>query len=129
MKFRDRILQDRAGQDSIYESANDNQANQLYQNDNFRAENIRNKPACLSCRLHDDTINSIPYSLIQKMLFDPSGRIIISTTDTKVIIKGRQLRRLYDYLSAYRVSFLNVSLGIDSEESGLFIEDIFIENI
>lgn len=95
----------------------------------FATDNIKSLPACLDLRFTDGNRQAVPYSFVTGIFLDISNGIVISTTTKIIKISGRDLSRLYDYLVAYRVRYIQANLGTDIGEEGLFIGGIFIEDI
>ncbi len=85
-------------------------------------------PACLELRLPDGIRRAVPYAFFTEIIFDIDAGIEILTTQKRITITGRQLAKLYDYLVAYRVRFIQVHTGTDAEaEDGVFVYGILIE--
>jgi hypothetical protein len=132
MNFRERIEKRRENQDSIVvnsEPANDNQQEQSFDFYYFGVENLRNSPACVDLRLADGNRKAIPYTYIMELSFDATNGIEIKTATKKVTITGRDLSRLYNYLTDFRVKYIQSHLGTDANEEGLFVKDIVIKEI
>lgn len=83
--------------------------------------------ACLDLRLAEGKRIGLPYAYINAIGFDPELGITLTTTREQVTITGRNLARLFDHLLCYRVRFIQVNLGGDSQEDGVFVEEIKIE--
>jgi len=83
-------------------------------------------PMCLELRLSEGVYKALPYSYVMEMTFDVDLGIEIVTAQKRIRITGRDLRKLFDYLVAYRVRYVEANSGIDSED-GLFIKEILIE--
>ena len=106
MNFRERLEQarvDRNNDETVV--ANDNNE-EVIQSEYFGISNARNLPACLDLRFIDGTRKAVPYSYILEVDYDPSGEMKITCTEKEIIIKGRDLEKLYDYLVGYRVKFV-----------------------
>ncbi len=129
MNFRERILQGRSELDKELEAANNNQLENLFISDFFGVEAVRQSPACIDLRTAEGVRTSLPYSHIVRMDFDESEGIKITGTYMKVVIEGRELSKLYDYLSAFRVNYIKVGNGLDIKEEGLYVEEIIIEDV
>lgn len=131
MSFRERVEQARVSLVNKEQvAANDNnETEDIIKSDYFGVENIRNLPACLDLRFADGTRKAVPYSYILEIDYNPSGEIKITCSEKEVVIKGRDLERLYDYLAAYRVRFVGVCLGSSNEEAGSVITAIEINDI
>ena len=95
----------------------------------FATDNIKSLPACLDLRLPQGERRALPYSYVTEIYFDMEIGIVIYTNTKKVTITGRGLLILYDYLVNYRVRFIQANMGMDSQEEGLFIKDIAIEDL
>ena len=126
MDFRERIEQSREKPANIEEiTALDNG----YSCEYFATDNIKSLPACLDLRFPNGNRKALPYNYFVEINFDASDSIEITTTTKKVKITGRELGKLYDYLVAYRVRYVASDIGADLEEKGLFIKEIFIEEL
>lgn len=84
------------------------------------------RPICLDLRLSNGTRIAIPYSYIMEIYFDFETGIAIQTGGKKITIGGRNLGKLFDYLIAYRVQYVQTNIGADTEEDGLFVKEILI---
>ena len=137
MAFKDKILQRKQEEDANRGiEGNDN----LPQNDNetengaqlkfYGVENIRNHPACLDLRLTDGSSKALPYSYIVELNFDASNGIEIITAMKKIAITGRNLKVLYNYLTVFRVKYIQANIGNDlTDEKELFVREIKIEEL
>ncbi|RYE52672.1 MAG: hypothetical protein EOP48_15975 [Sphingobacteriales bacterium] len=96
----------------------------------FGVDNLRNAPACLDLRLPDGNRKALPYSYIVEINYSLSDGIEIISTTKKVMITGRNLKNLYNYIIAYRVKHIQANIGNDlTEENVLFVKDITIEEV
>ena len=130
MSFREKYLE-RNRQRMAEMAANDNfdvdeKHEKLPVSDFFKVERVRKMPPCLDLRLADGTFIAVPYSLFSQIAFDPSEGIEISlATEKKILITGRNLHQLYEYLIAFRIRFIQVNIGNDTtDENALFVEGI-----
>lgn len=128
MNFRERIEQRRGNQFNI-EPANDNQQEESFESDFFGIESLRNPLACIDLRFADGLRKAIPYIYVLEINFDASEGIEILTTTKKIKITGRDLAKLYDYLVVFRVKYIQANIGTDTNEEGLFVKDIVIQEI
>lgn len=103
---------------------NPDTANEPFEKSDFYGvENVRGSPACLEMRFNDSTSKALPYSFILEISYDPSEGIEIKSTMRKIIITGRNLRKLYLSLVAYRVSYIVENIGNDlTDENKVFIK-------
>lgn len=114
-------------------AANDN--NEEYEklpvSDFFKVERVRKIPPCLDLRMADGSFVAVPYSLVSLISFDPSVGIEISlATERKVVIAGRNLHLIYEYLVSFRVRFIQANIGNDTfDEEVLFVEGIEIVEV
>lgn len=128
MTFRERLEQEYAGVNN--QAANNNDPEfEGFDSDFFGIDNIKSYPACLDLRLSDGNRKAVPYSFIQEINFDPTYGIEITATTKKIIITGRDLGKLYDYLTSFRTRYIQTHLGTDANETGLFVEKINIEAV
>ena len=91
--------------------ANNNEAEESFNNDYFGVESIRNLPACIDYRLADGDFVAIPYSLLTGINYNPDKGIEITYANYSVKIIGFNLRQLYYYLALYRVRYVQASMG------------------
>lgn len=91
--------------------ANNNEAEESFNNDYFGVESIRNLPACIDYRLADGDFVAIPYSLLTGINYNPEKGIEISYANCSVKIMGFNLRQLYYYLALYRVRYVQIAFG------------------
>lgn len=132
MNFRERIEKRRETLDNTSvstEPANNNELEQSFDLNYFGVENLRNSPACVDLRLSNGNRKAIPYTYIMELSFDSTNGIEITTSTKRINITGRDLSRLYEYLTAYRVKYIQSHLGTDANQEGLFVKDIKIEEI
>lgn len=97
--------------------ANNNEAEESFNNDYFGVESIRNLPACIDFRLADGDFIAIPYTLLTGINYIPDKGIEITYANCSVKILGYNLRQLYYYLALYRVRYVQVSMGQNIEFS------------
>jgi len=90
---------------------------------------IKSLPACHDLRLRDGKRKALPYNLFTEINFSIDTGIEITTSTKKIKITGRELFKLYDFLAAYRVRFIQGNAGTDPEDDGLFVEEISIEEL
>ena len=86
-------------------------------------------PVCLELRLPDGARKALPYAYFNEISFDADNGIEILTTNKTIIIKGRNLSRLFDYLAAYRVRYVQVNVGNDGNEDEHFVKEIIISEM
>lgn len=91
--------------------ANNNEAEESFNNDYFGVESIRNLPACIDYRLADGDFVAIPYSILAGINYNPDKGIEITYANCSVRINGYNLRQLYYYLALYRVRYVQIALG------------------
>lgn len=91
--------------------------------DFFGVAREQKMPPCLDLRLADGCYKAVPYSHFSEISFNPSEGIeILLATEKKILITGRNLHQLYEYLVAYRVRFIQANIGNDtSDEEDLFV--------
>ena len=113
-------------------AANDNveEFEKLPVSDFFKVERVRKMPPCLDLRMADGSFMAVPYSHFSQVSFNPSEGIEISlATEKKVLISGRNLHQLYEYLIAFRIRFIQANIGNDcADENVLFVEGIEIKD-
>lgn len=132
MSFREKYLE-RNRQRMAEMAANDNfeEHEKLPVSDFFKVERVRKMPPCLDLRMADGSFVAVPYSLVSLISFDPSEGIEIAlATEKKVLITGRNLHLIYEYLSAFRVRFIQANIGNDiADEDVLFVEGIEVVEV
>jgi len=95
----------------------------------FGIENVRNMPPNLELRFADDDSEGLPYSLITGLSYRLNTGILIRAVTMNIKITGRDLKKLYRYLLAHRVTYIQAKQGTDIEETGLFVKEILIEEL
>ena len=125
MTFKERLEQQYAKESEFASNDNDPEVTG-FDSEYFGIDNIKSYPACLDLRLQDGKRLAIPYSNIQELSFDPEGIVEITTTNKVVEVRGRELEKLFDYLTAYRVRYILMHNGTDTSEEGLFVKEIAI---
>jgi hypothetical protein len=137
MDFKEKLLQRKQEEDASrdfeeteYLSPNDNEAEITKYIKFFGVENVRSYPACLDLRLADGNSKALPYSYIVEINFDASNGIEIITAMKKILITGRNLKMLYNYLTVFRVKYIQANIGNDlAEEDTLFVKRIKIDEL
>ena len=131
MSFTEKLAQSRSGGKNIPFAEKDfDEIEEFHASPFFGAENLRNSPSCIDLRLSNGASKAIPYSYIHEIDFEPSEGIIITTSTKLIKITGRNLRMLYNYLSAYRVRFIKANIGNDlTNEQEVFVKDIKIQEV
>ena len=130
MDFRQRLEQNRerpAERPITGDSANEPQDD--LRSEYFGTDNARNLPACLDLRLPNGSRKALPYSYFTEINFDSETGIEIFTNTKKINITGRNLTKLFDYLVTYRVRYIQANIGNDTQEEGLFVEEILVEDV
>lgn len=91
----------------------------------FGISGNRGIPTALSLMFKDGCSKAIPYSYITEMDFRPSEGVEISTTSKRLLITGRNLKIIFDYLVQFKVRYLRENIGADTtDENDLFIDGI-----
>jgi len=85
--------------------------------------------SCLELRLQDGSRKAFPYSYFTGLHFEADAGIEIVTTQNRILIRGRNLIALYEYLVAYRVRYVQADMGQDAQEDGVFVANITIEGL
>lgn len=128
MNFRERIERNRPSQDNG--AVNIEPVAEKPESTNFYGlDNVNGQPACLELRLGDGCRKALPYSYIMEINFDATEGIEIITAAKRIKITGRKLDRLYEYLVAYRVKYIQENIGTDAGENGLFVTRIEIGEV
>ncbi len=127
MTFKERVERDYARQNEL--AANNNDPEQDgYDAEFFGIDNIKSFPASLDLRLPNGSRIAIPYGFIQEIRFNPAEGIEITTDKKTIKVLGRDLEKLFDYLTAFRVRYIRANAGFDGNETGLFVGTISIED-
>jgi len=129
MNYRDRIEQSRERVGNNTESILAAELDEGYACEYFATDNIKSLPACLDLRLPNGNRKGVPYSLIAEINFDLESGIEITTNTKNIKITGRDLFKLYDFLVAYRVRYIQAKVGSDLEDDGLMVNEINIEEL
>lgn len=85
-------------------------------------------PACLDLRLRGGARKAVPYSYFTEISYEIDAGIEILTGSKKITIIGRNLTKLFDYLIAYKVRYVQANIGSDANEDGLFVKEIMVED-
>ena len=128
MDFRERIERNRPAH-VRFDIANNNEQEEVTEHNFFAIESVRSQPACIDLRFADGSRQAVPYSYIMGMSYDAEEGIQLITSSKQVKIKGRDLSRLYDHLTLFRVKYIQENMGADIYENGLFVKNIIIEEI
>lgn len=125
MDFRQRLEQSRntAANNSAYVEPTEPATSRYFATDNG------NRINCLDLRLPEGVRKALPYSFITEINFNLDSGIEILVQGKSIIIRGRNLNKLYDHLIAYRVRYIQANTGIDPEEDGLFVKEIIISEL
>lgn len=92
----------------------------------FATDKVKS-PACLDLRLAGGERRALPYSYFMEINYEPETGIEIVTSSKRIKITGRNLSRLFEYLIAYRVRFVQANIGNDAQEDGLYVQEILVE--
>jgi hypothetical protein len=95
----------------------------------YFAGNRGNSPACLELRLQDGSRKAFPYAYITAINFEADAGIEVLTSQKSITITGRNLTSLYECLVTYRVRYVQADMGTDTQEDGLFVAQILIEEL
>jgi len=129
MNFRDRLEQSRERLGNNTDAILAAELDEGYACEYFATDNIKSLPACLDLRLPDGKRKAVPYSFFTEINFDSENVIEITTTTKQIKITGRDLAKLYDFLVAYRVRYVQANFGNDLNDEGLFIGEIIVEEL
>ena len=129
MNFRDRLEQSREKLGNNTETILAAEMEEGYACEYFATDNIKSLPACLDLRLPTGNRKAVPYSLFAEINFDLENGIEITTSTKTIKITGRDLFKLYDFLVAYRVRYIQAKVGADMEDEGLLVKEILIDEI
>lgn len=89
----------------------------------------RGIPTALSLMFKDGCAKAVPYSYITEIDFRPSEGVEISTTSKRILITGRNLKIVFDYLVQFKLRYLRENIGQDTaEDSEIFIDGIEVND-
>lgn len=83
-------------------------------------------PPMVDFRGHDGRFRALPYRCMESIAFDDPGGIAVDFTDHRVLLRGRNLRPLYDALVRHRVVFVQEGDLDFLSESETFVDSIVI---
>lgn len=83
-------------------------------------------PPMVDFRGHDGRFRALPYRCMESIAFDDPGGIAVEFTDHRVLLRGRNLRPLYDELVLQRVTFVQEGDLDFVSESETFVDSIVI---
>ena len=126
MDFKQRL---EAGREQIASADTSAEQGDNFASDFFAKSNTGSVPACLDLRFTNGRRRALPYSYFTEMNFDNEKGIEIFTNSKRIVITGRSLSTLFDYLVNYRVRYVQANIGNDPKEEGLFVQDILIEDV
>ena len=129
MNFRDRLEQSRERLGSNTEAIIAAGMEEGFCCEYFATDNIKSLPACLDLRFPTGKRKAIPYSFFTEIDFDSEEGIEITTSTKKIKITGRDLYKLYDFLAAFRVRYIQAKIGDDLDDDGLCVNEIVIEEL
>ena len=128
-KIKQRVLENNSGASELT-SDSDNGLESIPQSNYFGVESIRNFTPCINLRLSSGDFKALPYSYILEINFVASEGIEILTSTKRILITGRNLKLLYNYLTSFRVRYIQANIGKDlAEENSLFVKGIQIEEV
>lgn len=80
----------------------------------------------LDVRFGNGNFQALPYSYMTRIRFNPSEGIEVFVSDVKLLIIGRNMNTIYNYLVMHRLTYIQESLGDldDGDENEVFIEKI-----
>jgi hypothetical protein len=125
MDFRQRLEQSRLTPVSTESPA---EPAEHFSNPFYATDRTRN-PICLDFRLKDGARKALPYAFITEISYGVDEGIEITTTSKLIRILGRNLTELFEHLIAYRVRYIQVNIGSDADEDGLFVQEISFETL
>ncbi len=86
-------------------------------------------PAMLDFRGSNGTSFALPYQQLHAIAFDPVAGIRMEFQEHKIVVRGRNLRPVYDHLLSHRVTFLQEQDFDAAPESATFIDSINVERL
>lgn len=81
-------------------------------------------------RTRDGRRSALPYSYLTRADYDPDKGIEIFVSNVVVLVRGRDLGDLYNYLLQNRLTWMREdSSGTDINEDGVFVESLEVRII
>ena len=86
-------------------------------------------PAMLDFRGHNGTSLALPYQQLVTVAFHPAEGVTMEFQEHRVLIRGRNLRPIYDHLLHHRVTYLQEEDFDATPESETFVDAIVVERL
>ncbi len=87
------------------------------------------RPPMVDFRGHNGNSFALPYEQLMAMAFHPMTGIRLEFREHNIVIRGRNLRPLYDHFLQHRVIFVLEEDFDAATESATFIDSIIVERI
>ena len=87
------------------------------------------RPPMVDFRGHNGNSFALPYKQLMAMAFHPMTGIRLEFREHNIVIRGRNLRPLYDHFLQHRVIFAVEEDFDAAPESATFIDSISVERI
>lgn len=87
------------------------------------------RPPMIDFRGHNGNSFALPYRHLTAMAFHPASGIRLEFREHNIVIRGRNLRPLYDHLLEHRVIYVLEDDFDAAPESDTFIDSISVERI
>jgi len=81
----------------------------------------------LDLRGHNGVALALPYRLVRSIAFHPGDGITVEFRDHRIVLRGRNLRPLYDHLVDHRITFIQEDDFDAAPETATFVDAIVVE--
>ena len=86
-------------------------------------------PAVLDFRGHNGTSFAVPYEQLVTIAFHPSEGITLEFQEHRIVVRGRNLRPVYDHLLHHRITFLREEEFDATPETDTFVDGLIVERL
>ena len=83
-------------------------------------------PAMVDFRGHNHVAVALPYLHLKSMAYHPTDGITMEFSEHKVMIRGRNLRELYDLLVDQRITYIQEDDFDNEPETATFVDAIIV---
>ena len=87
------------------------------------------RPAMVDFRGHNGNSFALPYDKLMAMAYHPTSGIRLEFPEHNIVIRGRNLRPLYDHFLNQRVTYVLEEDFDAAPESATFIDSISVDRI
>jgi hypothetical protein len=93
------------------------------------AEPPAERPPMIDFRGHNGNSFALPYHKLMAMAFHPTSGIRLEFREHNIVIRGRNLRPLYDHLLQHRVIYVLEDDFDAAPETATFVDSINVDRI